>query len=315
MRDPAQGALANVIQEADCLVYLGKPIDFTSGFGLHTAESAREFIVITDDGKIQQRAQECSHEKPLLSVPLSPVKAVTSILGYLAAENDRDFSSKESPGDNSRIRWCEFVENALAHRELASHDSSSLYSKNVVQCVQEALHELPDSILVCDGGEFGQWSQAFASSETRLTNGPGGAIGGGLPYAIGAKIGRPDATVIAFMGDGTVGFHLAEFETASRENVDITVVIGNDSRWNAEHHIQTRDYGLGRTHGCGLGDNIRYDIVAKGLGCEGVFAETIDELRQGLKLSQRSGRPTCLNVIIPGAPAPVYKEFDFEESS
>ncbi len=70
-----------------------------------------------------------------------------------------------------------------------------------------------------------------------------GAIGAGVCYAIAAKIARPEATVVALMGDGTAGFHLMELDTAARENAAIIAVIGNDLRWNAEHLIQVRTYG------------------------------------------------------------------------
>ncbi len=307
LRDPAQGALAKLISQADTLIYLGKPIDFTSGFGGMNAVLTNQFVIISDDENTHDRGKACFAEKLKLSVALSPTDAVGSLLAH--------FDKSESlPCTNAGNSWRAAAIQAINHRQLLSEDDASNQSKGVVQCVTKSMNSLSSAILVCDGGEFGQWSQAFSHADIRLTNGPSGAIGAGLAYAIGAKIARPDLPVFAFMGDGTVGFHLAEFETASREGVDITVVIGNDSRWNAEHHIQVRDYGEDRTHGCELGKNVRYDIAAQGLGCEGILVETINELEQALKTSQATSIPTCINVIIPGAPAPVYGEFDFEES-
>ena len=51
------------------------------------------------------------------------------------------------------------------------------------------------------------------------------------------------APVIAVMGDGTFGFHMAEFDTAVRCGLPFVAVVGNDANWNAEHQIQLREYG------------------------------------------------------------------------
>ena len=39
------------------------------------------------------------------------------------------------------------------------------------------------------------------------------------------------------MGDGTFGFHMAEFETAVRRNLPFVAIVGNDACWNAESQI------------------------------------------------------------------------------
>ena len=75
------------------------------------------------------------------------------------------------------------------------------------------------------------------SARRRVINGVSGAIGGGLNYAIAAAKACPGAPILALMGDGTLGFHLAEFETAAREQLPFVAVVGNDQRWNAEHQI------------------------------------------------------------------------------
>jgi acetolactate synthase-1/2/3 large subunit len=119
--------------------------------------------------------------------------------------------------------------------------------------------------------------------------------------------------VIAVMGDGTAGFHLAEFETAARESLGITVLVGNDSRWNAEHHIQLQNYGPGRTTGCTLNDDTRYDVAAQGLGCHGYCVTETGELYGVLKQCLESDMPSCINMKMPGAPAPQYRKYALQD--
>ena len=82
--------------------------------------------------------------------------------------------------------------------------------------VAAGLAQFSDTVFVSDGGEVGQWAQAFIASPHRVINGPAGAIGASLPFALAAKLARPAAQVVAVLGDGSFGFHMAEFDTAVR---------------------------------------------------------------------------------------------------
>ena len=50
----------------------------------------------------------------------------------------------------------------------------------------------PDSILICDGGEFAQWGQSMLRNDRRMINGVAGSIGSSLPMAVGRAGGRED---------------------------------------------------------------------------------------------------------------------------
>ncbi len=57
---------------------------------------------------------------------------------------------------------------------------------------------------------------------------------------------------MAVLGDGTFGFHMAEFDTAFRYGLPFVAVVGNDARWNAVYQIQLRQYGAERARHCDL---------------------------------------------------------------
>jgi acetolactate synthase-1/2/3 large subunit len=178
-----------------------------------------------------------------------------------------------------------------------------LHPVEVGRAVQRILDRSRDAVLVADGGEFGQWAQACASAPTRLINGPGGSIGSAIPFALAARLARPEATVIAMLGDGTFGFHLAEFDTAARGALPFLAVVGNDACWNAEHQIQLRAYGRDRAHGCELLP-ARYDQAVAALGGHGEHVERAADLVPALERALVSRRPACVNVMIERAPAP-----------
>jgi acetolactate synthase-1/2/3 large subunit len=139
-----------------------------------------------------------------------------------------------------------------------------------------------------------------------VINGVAGAIGPALPFAIAARLAKPNAPVIAAMGDGTFGFHASEIDTAVRYVLPFLVVVGNDARWNAEYQIQLRDFGAERAKGCELAPT-RYDRVAEAFGGYGELVTKAEDLLPAVKRAQESKLPACLNVMIEGNPAPVIR--------
>ena len=168
------------------------------------------------------------------------------------------------------------------------------------------LEQNPNAVLVCDGGEIGQWPQAVLAPERRIINGVAGSIGAAIPFAIAARLAEPAAPVIAVMGDGTFGFHMAEFDTAVRYSLPFVAVVGNDATWNAEYQIQLREYGADRAHGCELLPT-RYDLVAAALGGHGELVTAAQELAPALERAIASGKPACVNVMIERVPAPILR--------
>ena len=100
---------------------------------------------------------------------------------------------------------------------------------------------------------------------------------------------------------------MAEFDTAVRYGLPIVVVVGNDSRWNAEYQIQLREYGAQRAHGCTLAPATRYDLVATALGGHGEFVTCAADLPAALERAFASGKPACVNVLAEGVAAPVIR--------
>ncbi|HEY1287427.1 MAG TPA: thiamine pyrophosphate-binding protein [Burkholderiales bacterium] len=205
--------------------------------------------------------------------------------------------------------WLEEVRAALRYRpeEWSSIKSGTRGPVHPVDLCREVqnLLDARDAILVSDGGEFGQWAQACLSAPRRLINGPAGSIGSALPFAAAVKLVHPGAPVVAMLGDGTLGFHLSEFDTAVRHGLGYIAVIGNDATWNAEYQIQLRAYGSERAKGCDLLPT-RYGAVAQALGAHGEDVVRPDELSGALQRAAAAGKPACVNVMIERLAAPKY---------
>ncbi|NQV82713.1 MAG: thiamine pyrophosphate-binding protein [Rhodospirillales bacterium] len=293
LKDPCLGDFASVLSKADVIVSLGKNIDYATGFGLPPAMSTNcKFFVVDPETDVLERARRAFGTR--------------MTLGH-RADADATAQALAEMGKNrtKRTAWRAEMAAAIAVRPVEPVEAGDGPMRPAVLCaaVQRLLDAVADPILIVDGGEFGQWAQAFVSAKTRIINGPSGAIGGTLCYAVAAKIARPDATVVVLMGDGTVGFHFAEFETAHRYGTDFIAVIGHDARWNAEYQIQLREYGADRLNECELNPT-RYDLAAAGFGCHGEHVTNPADLDAALKRANESGLPVCFVAEIEGLPAP-----------
>ncbi|MCC1492902.1 thiamine pyrophosphate-binding protein [Cognatishimia sp. F0-27] len=288
LRDPALGAWKQAMAQADLILSIGKPVDFTQGFGTAAVAPQASWHVITEDTEDASRAEvNLSDRLETLTIADPGVTA-------------RAFASHPARGSTAS-EWLAQVDALVAKRP--ERGGNGLTSQSLCDAVQGRIALVREPVLICDGGEFGQWAQSVCHAPTRIVNGVSGAIGGSIGYAIGARAARPNATIYALMGDGTAGFHLSEFETAAREALPFVAVIGNDNRWNAEHLIQARDYGTDRTHGCQLSD-ARYDEAVCALGGFGAYVERLDDLEPALRAAEASGLPACVNVKIDGLAAP-----------
>jgi acetolactate synthase-1/2/3 large subunit len=300
LADPSLGAFAEVLAQADCVLLLGKRLDFTLQFGRSPAFAPQcTFVQIDADTTELDRSLRAVGNR-LATTALADTFSAFAILTQCASDSRP-----------AHAAWRDEVRGAMGYRppawaEARATTPQRLHPVEALRPLQALLDSHPDSALVADGGEFGQWAQACLSAPHRVINGVAGAIGTALPYAIGVRSVLPDAPVVAVLGDGTFGFHPAEIDTAVRYRLPFVAAIGNDARWNAEYQIQLRDYGEDRARGCALLPT-RYDLVSAAFGGFGELVTEARELPAAVERAYRSGLPACVNVMIEGVAAPRIK--------
>jgi acetolactate synthase-1/2/3 large subunit len=297
LSDPTVGAFAEALAQADLVVLLGRHLDYTLQYGAAPmiAPGCR-FVHVDPDAEAIARSGRAVGARLVFTAVADAVAA---------AERLTERAARRTWPQRG---WQDEVAAAIRHRPaewatLASPREGPVHPVEVCRVVQQLLDGSPDAVLVCDGGEFGQWAQATLAARHRVTNGPAGAIGAATPFAVAARLAFPDSPVVAMSGDGSFGFHMTEVDTAVRCKTPFVVVVGNDAFWNAERQIQIRDYGAERAVNCELAPT-RYDRVVAALGGHGEHVERAADLPAALERAYRSGRPACVNVCIASLPAP-----------
>ena len=113
----------------------------------------------------------------------------------------------------------------------AQPEGEALTPAAVVAALIEQLPE--DSIVSLEGSTLGgPWlQQAYRACRHRVMTNTGGAIGQGLPCAVGAAIGCPDAHVVALQSDGSAQYTLQALWTMAREKLDVTIILAANHRY------------------------------------------------------------------------------------
>lgn len=161
----------------------------------------------------------------------------------------------------------------------------------------------PEAITVLDGGNTTLTGVAFhpiLSSPSFLYSVKMGYLGTGLPFALGAKLAAPGRPVCLVSGDGAFGFHPMELETAVREELPFVAVVAVDAAWGMEKTaFVASGYGAADWQHRGIDlAPVRYDDLARSLGCHGERVERIEELTPALERAIASGKPAVVHVEV-----------------
>ncbi|HEY8574202.1 acetolactate synthase large subunit [Phenylobacterium sp.] len=150
---------------------------------------------------------------------------------------------------------------------------------------QSVARHLPENAIICDDAVTSGGGIAVPAMTARphdvlaLT---GGAIGAGLPLAIGAAVAAPDRKVVSLNGDGAAMYTVQSLWTMARENLDVTCVVFANHTYRILNIEMTRT-GAGQAGPQASklldlgGPNIDWVSVAKGLGLPAVRCSTAEE--------------------------------------
>jgi thiamine pyrophosphate-dependent acetolactate synthase large subunit-like protein len=199
-------------------------------------------------------------------------------------------------------RWIEADKKRLA--DLAASAPNLDGPMHTARWVVEATKAFPkNGIHVRDGGGtvIFTWTYLQCKPHDVIWNQNFGHLGTGLPYAIGASIAEGGKRPVLFTtSDSAFLFHIAELEVAARLNLPIVTVVGVDYQWGLEVGVYKRTFGHGNTTEPGVhwSKDVRFDKIAEGLGCKGMYVERAAELGPAIKHAFASKKPTVIHVPI-----------------
>jgi acetolactate synthase I/II/III large subunit len=153
-----------------------------------------------------------------------------------------------------------------------------------------------DAVCVADGGNTAVWANFYTNLRTPNTflgTTKFGMLGAGIGQALGAAMARPGKQVYCLTGDGAMGYHPQEIETAIRNDLKIVFIVFCDKQWGmvkinqqfALRPLKTmlkKSLPPSETINADLGE-IEFDKLARSMGAHGERISSPEELKPALE--------------------------------
>ncbi|WP_204079991.1 acetolactate synthase large subunit [Mycobacterium riyadhense] len=191
---------------------------------------------------------------------------------------------------------------AAARPQLPTGALTSLAAADVIGAL------LPEGAIVVDesntSGLMLEQATAGAPAHDWLTL-TGGAIGYGIPAAVGAAVAAPERPVLCLESDGSAMYTISGLWTQARENLDVTTVIYNNGAYDILR-IELQRVGAGSAPGPKALDLL--DIsrpamdfvkIAEGMGVSARRATTCEEFADALRAAFAEPGPHLIDAVVP----------------
>jgi acetolactate synthase I/II/III large subunit len=180
-------------------------------------------------------------------------------------------------------------------------DDGSLAPQYVIERLGNAVG--PDGLYVAGVGQHQMWAAHFIRYEhpnTWINSGGLGTMGFAVPAAMGAKVGRPDATVWAIDGDGCFQMTNQELATCALEGIPIKVAVINNSSLGMVRQWQTLFYE-GRYSNTDLHSSRipNFAKLAEAMGCVGLQCDKQEDVDATIERAMSiDDRPVVVDFLV-----------------
>lgn len=271
--------------------------------GMHGTKYANLVFTMTDlviaagvrfDDRITGKLSEFAKNAEIIHIDIDPaeigknVRADIPVVGDAKSvltdlmEKYREFVDKMGAPD--RKEWLEKVVTLKEQFPLKYRKDSSALSPGFII---EKIYEMTDgdAIICTEVGQNQMWAAQFYKfnkPRTFISSGGLGAMGFGLPAAIGAKVGRPDKTVIDIAGDGSVQMVSQEIATAVANKIPIKIMILNNGYLGMVRQWQEFFWDKRYSH-TNIDNSVDFIKLADAYGAIGIRVKKKEEVEDAIK--------------------------------
>ena len=199
----------------------------------------------------------------------------------------------------SATPWRDWTRELRGLRKAANAAPEYAGTLNLAVVLHQLQEMLPaDAVLTTDAGNFATWPTRFMNFRDgqRYIGPTNGAMGYGVPSAIGAKLTFPDRMVIAFVGDGGFLMTGQELATAFHHGVAPIVLVFNNQMYGTIRMYQERTYP-GRISGTAL-TNPDFAKFIEAFGGHGETVMNTAEFAPAFRRAVASGKPAVIELCM-----------------
>ncbi|MDH3645759.1 MAG: acetolactate synthase 2 catalytic subunit [Gammaproteobacteria bacterium] len=189
----------------------------------------------------------------------------------------------------------------VEHQNRYDAPGTGVYAPALLRQLSEEADER--LLLTCDVGQHQMWVAQhceISSPDRHLTSGGLGTMGFGLPAAIGAQLGTPDACVVCVTGDGSIMMNVQELATIKRYNLPVKIVLLDNSCLGMVRQWQDLFFD-GRQSEVDLSDNPDFVRVAESFGIPAFRVDRRDQVDDAIQTILNSDGPVLAHVQIDPA--------------
>ena len=196
--------------------------------------------------------------------------------------------------------WWQRIEGWQLKHPLGYEESedTEIKPQRLIEAVYEATGG--EAIITTDVGQHQMWAaQYYHYKRPRqwISSGGLGTMGFGLPAAMGAAVGCPEATVVCLTGDGSIQMNAQEFATCAQEAIPVKVIIANNGYLGMVRQWQELFWEK-RYSSVDMGRFPDFVKLAEAYGCTGVRLTNKDTLVDDIRAAIATPGPVVVDVRV-----------------
>jgi len=279
---------SNAVKEADCIIGFGQSMEdiaVSSGSLLSEGTEIVQVAKHIESGSVRRSGK--SKFQGYIASEEGVLKALLQICEENAELTNKIYNKNQSRTSSLR----QLFENRFIEEKIDTEKADMNLVFNQLNRVIEK-----NAIVTSDAGNFAHWLLRYISFEDdRVYLGPvNGAMGYGIPSALGAKVTLSDRPVWAIAGDGGAMMTIGDLETIKRHNLDVTIIVVNNGIYGTIRAHQEKQFP-NRSFGTNIGD-VDFAKVAEGMGLKSWRIEKNDQIESVLTEAIKEKGPRLIEV-------------------
>jgi benzoylformate decarboxylase len=196
-------------------------------------------------------------------------------------------------------------------RELMEQTDAAIRGDEKIEPIvaaREVLRPLPDGFSLVDEAPC---SNLFTQAMHRSTGGRqyfhnrGGALGWGMPAAIGVSLARDHAPVLCMVGDGSAMYSPQALWSAVHEEVPVVFVVLNNLEYGIlKNFMLSQPQYNAKEHGFLAMDicqpKVDFQSLAKSMGVESTFVDSHRKISEAVEAALNTGKPHLIEIAVTG---------------
>lgn len=285
--------------------------------GMHGTRYANYAIMDSDlilavgvrfDDRVTGKISAFAPHATIIHIDVDPAEISKNIVAHVPIVGDAKTVLKDLTAAVNKIekpyadktRWHAMINEWKKKYPLHYHQDGQIRPEYIVETISKLTKD-KDTIITTGVGQNQMWAAQFYSCNTPrsfISSGGLGTMGFGLPAAVGAQIGRPDAVVVDIDGDGSIQMVSQELATVAANKLPIIIAILNNGYLGMVRQWQELFYNHRYSHvdlNVGTPDFVK---LADAYGLKGIRVTQVEDVEDVLKKAIEAREPILIDFMV-----------------